>query len=103
MGEGYLARDKRLKRDVALKVLPESFTTDPDRLARFQREAEVLAALNHPHVAQIHGVEDSGLARALVLEFVDGLTLATRIEQGPLAVDEALPLVRRIAKGVGTA
>ena len=103
MGEVYRARDRRLKRDVALKVLPESFTTDPDRLARFQREAEVLAALNHPHIAHIHGVEDSGHARALVLEFVDGLTLADRIAQGPLALDEALPIARQIAEALEAA
>jgi eukaryotic-like serine/threonine-protein kinase len=97
MGEVYRARDKRLKRDVALKVLPESFTTDRDRLARFQREAEVLAALNHPHIAHIHGVEDFGGARALILEFVDGLTLAERIAQGPVALEEAVPIARQIA------
>jgi serine/threonine protein kinase len=89
MGEVYRARDVRLKRDVALKVLPESFTTDPDRLARFQRAAEVLAALNHPHIGHIHGIKDSGGARALILEFVDGLTLADRMAQGPVPVDEA--------------
>ena len=103
MGEVYRARDRRLKRDVALKVLPESFTTDPDRLARFQREAEVLAALNHPHIAHIHGVEDSGGARALILEFVDGLTLANRIAQGPLALDEALSIARQIAEALEAA
>lgn len=103
MGEVYRARDRRLKRDVALKVLPESFTTDPDRLARFQREAEVLAALNHPHIAHIHGVEDSGGVRALVLEFVDGFTLANRIAQGPLALDEALPIARQIAEALEAA
>lgn len=103
MGEVYRARDRRLKRDVALKVLPESFTTDPDRLARFQREAEVLAALNHPHIAHIYGVEDSGPTRALVLEFVDGLTLAHRIAQGPLALDEALPIARQIAEALEAA
>ena len=103
MGEVYRARDRRLKRDVALKVLPESFTADPDRLARFQREAEVLAALNHPHIAHIHGVEDSGPARALVLEFVDGLTLADRIAQGALALDEVLPIARQIAEALEAA
>ena len=76
MGEVYRARDTRLKRDVALKILPESFASDPDRLARFQREAEVLASLNHPHIAAIYGVEDADGVRALVLELVDGETLA---------------------------
>jgi serine/threonine-protein kinase len=103
MGEVYLARDRRLKRDVALKVLPESFKTDPDRLARFQREAEVLAALNHPHIAHIYGVEDSGIARALILEFVDGLTLAERIAQGPLPLEEAVPIARQIAEALEAA
>jgi len=103
MGEVYRARDKRLKRDVALKVLPQSFITDPDRVARFQREAEVLAALNHPHIAQIHGIEDSGPVRALVLEYVDGLTLANRIAQGPLALEEVLPIARQIAQALEAA
>src|SRR6476659_105218 len=84
MGEVYRARDTRLKRDVALKILPESFASDPDRLARFQREAEVLASLNHPNVAGIHGLEESGATRALVMELVDGETLADRIARGPV-------------------
>ena len=103
MGEVYRARDRRLKRDVALKVLPESFTTDRDRLARFQREAEVLAALNHPHIAHIHGVEDAGPVRALVLEFVDGISIENRIAQGPLALDEALRIARQIAEALEAA
>jgi serine/threonine protein kinase len=103
MGEVYRARDSRLKRDVALKLLPASFTTDPDRLARFQREAELLAALNHPHIAHIHGVEDSGPARALVLEFVDGVTLADRIAQGPIPLDEAWPIASQIAEALEAA
>jgi eukaryotic-like serine/threonine-protein kinase len=76
MREVYRARDTRLKRDVALKILPESFSTDPDRLARFQREAEVLASLNHPNIAGIHGLEESSGTRALVMELVEGETLA---------------------------
>ena len=76
MGEVYRARDTRLKRDVALKILSESFASDPDRLARFQREAEVLATLNHPNIAAIHGLEESNGTRALVMELVDGETLA---------------------------
>jgi serine/threonine protein kinase len=72
MGEVYRARDTKLDRDVALKILPESFASDPDRLMRFEREAKTLAALNHPHIAQIHGVEDAGARRALVMELVEG-------------------------------
>jgi serine/threonine protein kinase len=97
MGEVYRARDPRLKRDVALKVLPEPFATDRDRLARFQREAEVLASLNHPHIAHSHGLEESNGIRALVLEFVDGPTLADRIEQSALPPDQALAIARQIA------
>src|SRR4249919_484885 len=78
MGEVYRARDTRLNRDVALKVLPAAFASDPDRLARFKREAQVLAALNHPRVAAIYGLEDAGPTHALVLELVDGPTLADR-------------------------
>ena len=87
MGEVYRARDTRLKREVALKILPESFAADPERLARFQREAEVLAALNHPNIAAIYGIEEGPAearhyVRALVLELVDGGTLADRLGQG---------------------
>src|SRR2546423_13337912 len=92
MGEVYHARDTRLKRDVALKILPESVAPDADRLARFQREAEVLASLNDPHIAGIYGLEESNGVRALVLEFVEGETLADRIARGPIATDEALVL-----------
>src|SRR5690349_3013554 len=80
MGEVYRARDTKLKREVALKVLPDAFARDPDRMARFQREAEVLAALNHPNIAQIYGVED----RAIVMELVPGPTLADQIASGPI-------------------
>src|SRR6266540_6057661 len=90
MGEVYRARDTRLQRDVALKILPEAFASDPERLARFEREAQMLAALNHPHIAAIHGVEESGGVRALVLELVDGETLADRIATGAIPVDEAI-------------
>ena len=72
MGEVYRARDTKLDRDVALKVLPQAFTDDPDRLARFEREAQVLASLNHPNIAAIHGLEESDAVRALVLEYIDG-------------------------------
>ncbi len=97
MGEVYRARDTRLDRDVALKILPEAFATDPERLARFEREAKTLAALNHPHIAQIHGLEDSNGVRALVLELVDGPTLADRIAQGPIPAAEAVTIALQIA------
>ena len=103
MGEVYLARDTKLKRDVALKVLPDSVTGDADRLARFQREAEVLASLNHPHIGHIHGLEESGGIRALVLELVDGPTLADRIAQGPVPLHEALAIARQIADALDAA
>ena len=103
MGEVYRARDTRLKRDVALKILPESFATDADRLARFQREAEVLASLNHPNIAAIHGLEESNGIRALVMELVEGPTLADRIAQGPIPLDEALPIAKQIAEALAAA
>jgi hypothetical protein len=103
MGEVYRARDTRLKREVALKILPESVATDPDRLARFQREAEVLASLNHPNIAAIHGLEDAGSIRALVMELVEGETLADRIARGSIPVDEALPIARQIAEALEAA
>src|SRR5881409_3870887 len=83
MGEVYRARDTKLGRDVAIKILPAAFAADPDRLARFEREARVLASLNHPHIAQIYGVEESSDIAALVLEFVEGETLAQRIAGRP--------------------
>jgi serine/threonine-protein kinase len=108
MGEVYRARDTRLKREVALKILPESFASDPDRIARFQREAEVLASLNHPNIAAIHGLEegpaDAGShLRALVMELVDGETLADRIARGPIPLDEALPIAKQIAEALEAA
>jgi hypothetical protein len=103
MGVVYRARDTKLGRDVALKVLADSFAADPERLARFQREAEVLAALNHPHIAAIHGLEDSSDIRALVLELVDGPTLADRIARGAIPVDEALAIARQIADALHAA
>ena len=87
MGEVYRARDTKLDRDVALKVLPEAFTADPDRLARFEREAKVLASLNHPNIAAIYGLEEADDTRALVLELVEGPTLADRIKRGPIPLD----------------
>jgi serine/threonine protein kinase len=97
MGEVYRAHDTRLNRDIALKILPQSVAADPDRLARFQREAEVLAALNHPNIAHVHGLEESNGTRARVMEFVEGETLAARIARGPVSLDEALPIARQIA------
>jgi len=97
MGEVYRARDTRLGRDVAIKTLPEAFVADPDRIARFEREAQLLAALNHPHIAGIYGLEDVGGGRVLVLEFVDGESLAQRLEaSGRLPVDEAIVVARQI-------
>ncbi len=98
MGQVYQATDTKLNREVALKILPEAFAADPDRLARFQREAQVLASLNHPNIAQIHGLEEADDTRALVLELVEGPTLADRIKQGPIPVDEALPIAKQITE-----
>jgi serine/threonine protein kinase len=103
MGEVYRARDPRLKRDVAIKVLPEAFATDPDRLARFQREAELLAAVNHPNIAGIYGLEQADGVTALVMELVDGETLAEQIAHGPIPVDDALPIARQIADALEAA
>ncbi len=103
MGEVYRARDTRLNRDVALKILPDAFAADPDRLARFQREAELLASLNHPSIAQIHGLEEDGGTRALVLELVDGPTLEERIARGPIPLDEALAIAAGIADALEAA
>jgi eukaryotic-like serine/threonine-protein kinase len=95
MGEVYLARDTRLDRDVALKVLPGALAADADRIDRFKREAQLLAALNHPRIASIYGFEESEGIHALVLELVEGPTLAERLAQAPLPLDEALPIARR--------
>ncbi len=103
MGQVYQATDTKLNRQVALKILPEAFATDPDRLARFQREAQVLASLNHPNIAQIHGIEEDEGTRALVLELVEGPTLADRISKGPLPIDEALPIAKQIAEALEAA
>jgi eukaryotic-like serine/threonine-protein kinase len=102
MGEVYRATDTQLKRAVALKVLPASVATDPERLARFQREAEVLASLNHPNIAQIHGLEKADVT-ALAMELVEGPTLADRIARGPIPVDEALPIATQIAEALEAA
>ena len=103
MGQVYRATDIRLHRDVALKILPDAFAADPDRLARFQREAQVPASLNHPNIAQIHGIEEAEGTRALVLELVEGPTLADRIAQGPIPLDEALPIAKQIAEALEAA
>src|SRR5262249_53153326 len=103
MGEVYRARDTRLDRDVALKVLPDSFVHDTDRLARFQREAKVLAALNHPNIAHIHGLEESNGVRALVMELVEGEDLAQRLTRGAIPIDEALPIAKQIAEALEAA
>ena len=103
MGQVFRATDTRLKRQVALKILPPSVAADYDRLARFQREAEVLASLNHPNIGGIHGLEESGGVTALVLELVEGPTLADRIAQGAIPIDEALPIVKQIAEALEAA
>ncbi len=103
MGEVWRAHDTTLDRDVAIKVLPEAFATDADRLARFEREAKVLASLNHTNIGHIYGLEQSGDTRALVLELVDGPTLADRIAQGPIPLDEALPIAKQIAEALEAA
>jgi serine/threonine protein kinase len=100
MGEVYRARDTRLNRDVALKVLPEAFSRDTQRMARFEREAKLLASLNHTNIAAIYGLEESGGVRALVMELVEGPTLADRIAAGPIPIDEALPIAKQIAEAV---
>ena len=103
MGEVYRARDTRLGREVAIKALPSAFTTDPERVARFEREARLLASLNHSNIAAIHGLEEVAGERYLVLEFVAGETLAQRLERGPLPLDETLEICRQIAAGVEAA
>ncbi|MBA3296043.1 MAG: serine/threonine protein kinase, partial [Acidobacteria bacterium] len=101
MGEVYRARDTKLGRDVAIKVLPDIFASDSDRLARFGREAHVLASLNHPHIAQVYGVIDT--PAALVMELVDGEDLAQRISRGPIAVRESLQIAKQIADAIEAA
>src|SRR5688572_28159495 len=103
MGEVYRARDTKLDRDIALKVLPTAFTEDVDRVARFKREARLLAALNHPHIGTIYGFEDAGPVLALVLELVDGETLDDRLTRGPLPLREALTVAEQIADALDAA
>ena len=100
MGEVYKARDTKLDRDVAIKVLPEEFAANEERVSRFEREAKLLASLNHPNIASIHGFEDEGGVKALVLELVEGPTLAERIEQGPIPVEEVLVIAGQIAEAL---
>lgn len=110
MGVVYRARDTKLDRDVAIKILPESVAADAERIARFEREAKTLAALNHPHIAHIHGLEEANpsrgsghVGRALVMELVDGPTLADRIAEGPLPADEVVSIARQICDALESA
>src|SRR5262245_18307910 len=103
MGRVFRAHDTRLNRDVALKILPDAVASDPERLARFVREAQTLASLNHAHIAQIYGLEESDGVRALVMEFIEGEDLSQRIERGPISVADALPIAKQIAEALETA
>jgi serine/threonine-protein kinase len=103
MGEVYRATDSKLDREVAIKVLPEGFTRDPERLARFEREARVLASMNHPNIAGIHQVEADHGKHFLVMELVEGETLAEKSQSGPVAVEEVLELARQMAEGLEAA
>src|SRR5580765_6076524 len=103
MGEVYKARDTRLDRTVAIKILPEAFAADADRVARFQREAKTLAALNHPYIAQVFGLEHAGDVHALAMELVIGEDLSQRIAHGAIPIDEALPIARQIAEALEAA
>ena len=103
MGEVYRARDSKLKREVALKVLPADVATNPERLARFQREAELLASLNHPNIAHVYGLEESGGITALVMELVEGEDLSHRIAGGAIPIDEALLIAKQIATALEAA
>ena len=103
MGVVFRARDTKLQRNVALKLLPEHFADDPDSLSRFRREAQVLAALNHPNIAQIYGLEDSGNTYCIIMELVDGETLQERLARGPMTVEDALPIARQIAEALEAA
>jgi serine/threonine protein kinase len=102
MGEVFRARDTKLGREAAIKVLPQVFVADPDRVARFQREAQLLAALNHPHIAGIYGLEEHEGARFLVMELVERESLAARLAGGPLAIDEALAIASEISSATRT-
>src|SRR5688500_18650486 len=103
MGEVYRARDNKLGRDVALKVLPQRFLRDPERRSRFEREARLLASLNHPNIASIYGFEDAGGVPAIVLELIDGPTLADRLQSGPVPANEATAVAKQIAAALDAA
>src|SRR5947209_4225986 len=103
MGIVFRALDTKLQREVALKLLPDHFAADPERLARFQREAQVLASLNHPNIAQIYGLEESNNTRCIVMELVEGETLQERLKRGPIPLDEALPMAAQIATAIEAA
>src|SRR5437763_11797572 len=103
MGDVYQATDSKLGRDVAIKLLPEAFTHDADRAVRFEREARALASLNHSNIAAIHGLEESGDRKLLVMELVEGETLADRIARGPIPIDEALPIAKQICEALEAA
>src|SRR5215510_12535107 len=103
MGEVYRARDTKLKREVAIKIIPDEFSRDPERISRFQREAQVLASLNHPNIAAIYDLEELNGSRFLILEMVEGETLADRIQRGPIPVEEALTIALQIAEALEAA
>src|SRR5436309_7370699 len=103
MGVVFRARDTKLLRDVALKMLPEHFADDPERLSRLQREAQLLASVNHPNIAQIYGLEQIGNTRCIVMELVEGKTLAEKLEKGPIPLDEALEIAKQIADALAAA
>src|SRR5256885_1264019 len=103
MGVVFRALDTKLQRDVALKLLPDHFADDPERLARFQREAQVLASLNHPNIAHIYGLEESANTRCIVMELVEGETLQERLKRGRIPIDEALPIARQIIEALESA
>src|SRR3989442_1522104 len=103
MGVVFRAHDTKLKRDVALKLLPDHLVDDPDRLVRFQREAQILASLNHPNIAQIYGLEESDNTRCIVMELVEGETLQERLKRGAIPIDDALPIAKQIAEALEAA
>src|SRR6266487_2070116 len=103
MGVVFRARDTKLLRDVALKVLPDHFAKDPDRLARFQREAQLLASLNHPNIAQIYGLEEVDGSGCIVMELVEGETLSERVKRGPVPLDEAIEIAKQVADALAAA
>src|SRR5262249_4414029 len=103
MGEGYRARDTKLKREVAIKILPDEFSNDAERVARFHREAQAIAALNHPNIAAIHELQDSAPTKFLILELVEGETLAGRLKRGPLPIEEALEICKQVTEALEAA